>query len=95
MVEIFLQRFVIVCEIFMIKVIIFLKNISRYAPVKQGEFLWSNEYNCHIWGGRELEIEEFNREVDRIMEQENYYIRPSVRIIEKQVKKKQQKLELE
>jgi len=72
----------------MISAIIFLKNVSKYAPAKQGDFLWSNEHNCHIWGGRELSIEEFNREVDAVMEKDNYYIRPSVRIIEKQTKKK-------
>lgn len=66
----------------MMKAIIFLKNISRFAPVKQGDFIWSEPHQCHIWQGRELEPEEFNRVVDAIMEDENYYIRPSVRLIE-------------
>ncbi len=62
------------------KAIIFLKNISRYAPAKQGDFLWSETHQCHIWQGRELDPEEFNQVVDAIMEDENHYIRPSVRL---------------
>jgi hypothetical protein len=63
------------------RAIIFLKSTSRFAPAKQGDFLWSNEHNCHIWQGRELTIEEFNQVVDAVMEDDNYYIRPSVRLL--------------
>ena len=68
------------------KAIIFLRNISRFAPAKQGDFLWSEPHQCHIWQGRELEPEEFNRVVDSIMEDENHYIRPSVRLLDAQEK---------
>lgn len=71
------------------KAIIFLPSISRYAPAKQGDFLWSEKHNCHIWQGRELGVEEFNGVVDGVMADENYYIHPSVRILlEKEKPKK-------
>ena len=69
------------------KAIICLRFTSRFAPAKQGEFLWSEKHQCHIWQGRELEPEEFNRVVDAIMADETHYIRPSVRLLPAENKK--------
>jgi hypothetical protein len=63
------------------KAIIFLANISRYAPAKQGAFLWSEKHQCHIWDGRELDAAEFNQVADAVLRAEDYFIRPSVRLL--------------
>ena len=66
----------------MTKGIIFLPCTSKYAPAKQGDFLWSEKHQKHIWEGRELEPEEFNRVIDRIMEDgQNLYLYPTCRIL--------------
>ncbi|MEI7532855.1 MAG: hypothetical protein WCK57_00665 [Verrucomicrobiae bacterium] len=45
----------------MIKALIILPKTSRYSPAKVGNFLWSDEHQAHLWDGRALDLEEFNR----------------------------------
>ncbi len=51
-----------------------------------GEFYWSEKHRCHVWGGqtrkpRELEIDEFNRVVDGLLEEHDFFGKRTVRIL--------------
>jgi hypothetical protein len=62
--------------------IIFIPSLSRYAPACiYSKFLWSDEHKAHIWEGRELSHQEFNEVADKVLLEEGYFIRPSVRLI--------------
>lgn len=52
----------------MIRFIIFLSRQSRYAPPRVGGFSYSNEYAKHLYGGRDLSLEEFNEACVQLFE---------------------------
>ena len=71
----------------MTKALIILPSTSRYSPAKVGNFLWNEEYQAHIYDGRPIAIEEFNRISKRIFfehrdEIEDYDLPPYVQLID-------------
>lgn len=69
------------------KALIILPKTSRYSPAKIGNFRWNDEYGFHLWDGRALEIEEFNRISKRIFFERreeiiNFDLPPYVQLVE-------------
>jgi hypothetical protein len=51
-----------------------------------GEFYWCKELKCHVWGGqtkkpRVLEMEEFNRIVDRLLDEQDFFGKRTIRLL--------------
>jgi hypothetical protein len=66
--------------------IIILPATSRYSPAKIGNFIFSEEFGAHIWGGRPLDMEEFNEISKRIFysrrnEIEDFDLPPYVQLV--------------
>jgi hypothetical protein len=71
----------------MIKALIILPKTSRYSPSKVGNFLWSESHQAHLWGGRALEMDEFNKVSKQIFylrmdEIANFDLPPYVQLVE-------------
>lgn len=69
------------------KALIILPKTSRYSPAKVGDFRWNDEHQAHLWGGRALEMEEFNSVSKRIFyerrdEIANFDLPPYVQMVE-------------
>jgi hypothetical protein len=65
------------------RLIICLTNTSKFSPAKQGDFVWSDAHNCHVWQGRELTPEEFHSVADGVLQAPDhlYWVRPTVRVV--------------
>lgn len=71
----------------MIKALIILPKTSRYSPSKVGNFLWSESHQAHLWGGRALEMDEFNKVSKQIFysrrdEIANFDLPPYVQLVQ-------------
>lgn len=69
------------------RALIILPKTSRYSPSKVGDFRWNDEHQAHLWGGRALELEEFNTISKRIFydrreEIANFDLPPYVQLVE-------------
>ena len=52
----------------MIKAIIVLNNVSRYASANIVIFIFSNEFGCHVYQGKAFSPEEFNEISDKVID---------------------------
>jgi hypothetical protein len=78
--------------------IIILPATSRYSPAKIGNFIFSEEFGAHIWGGRPLDMEEFNEISKRIFysrrnEIEDFDLPPYVQMVEAKAESGKRKAE--
>lgn len=78
------------------KALIILPKTSRYSPSKLGNFLWNDEHQAHLYGGKPLDMEEFNAISKRIFferrdEIEDFDLPPYVQMIASPVKAKKVK----
>lgn len=51
-----------------------------------GEFYWSPKHRCHVWGGqtrksRELDMVEFNKVIDGLLLEQDFFGQRTVRIL--------------
>lgn len=67
----------------MIKAIIVLNNVSRYANSKIVNFTFSNEFGCHVYQGKAFSPEEFNEISDKVIDDARAFgYDPHVRLVE-------------
>lgn len=43
------------------QVLISLRGVSRNAPAKVGRWIRSNHFDCHLWGGHPVSLDEFHK----------------------------------
>lgn len=67
----------------MIKAIIVLNNVSRYASANIVNFMFSNEFGCHVYQGKAFSPEEFNEISDKVIDDARAFgYDPHVRLVE-------------
>ena len=66
----------------MIKAIIVLNNVSRYASANIVNFIFSNEFGCHVYQGKAFSPEEFNEISDKVIDDARAFgYDPHVRLV--------------
>ena len=66
----------------MIKGIIVLNNVSRYASANIVNFIFSNEFGCHVYQGKAFSPEEFNEISDKVIDDARAFgYDPHVRLV--------------
>ena len=67
----------------MTKAIIVLNNVGRYANAKIIDFLYTNEFGCHVYYGKAFSPEEFNKISDSVIDDARAFgYDPHVRLVE-------------